>query len=507
MAYTDIIVAAGGTILGALLGFYVLRQGKFDENEIKMRGEKLLNHAAAESKKIVAEASTHCVEKKKQFEIEQQEFIAQLDKMEKLLETKIASSKKREEKVEHLKKALLEEDRSVNVLRQETDGIETKVVEQLCRSTGVLRENIREEILKYYENAFKEDAEIRLQRAVQWAQDCAVKASQNVLAQAIYRFEEATSVENFEHRLNVPRDEMKGRIVGRGGHMIGFFENLFGVDVIFNDEPDTIIVSCFNLVQQEVARIALEKLMREKIISEEIIARTKPIAEKEVDKILQKDGERALAILGLKNMPPDFAKLIGRLRFRTSYGQNIMRHCFEVGYFAKLIASEIGADENVAWLGGFFHDIGKAIDQETGGSHDVLSKEILEKYGFSWEIVHAAWTHHNAIPQETVEARIVQAADAISASRPGARAESMERYLTKIKDLQETALSFASAKKAYAINAGRELRVVVDPEKVDDAGAAELAVNIAAKVQEKGGYPGKIKITTIRTTKVTDYAR
>lgn len=179
----------------------------------------------------------------------------------------------------------------------------------------------------------------------------------------------------------------------------------------------------------------------------------------------------------------------------------------EVGYFARLLASEIGANTEVAFLGGFFHDIGKAIDQEVGGSHDVLSKEILEKYNFSWEITHAAWTHHNAIPQETVEARIVQAADAISASRPGARAESLERYLTKIHDLQDTAFSFEGVKKAFAINAGRELRVLVEPEKVSDQRVPVLASEIAAKVQEKGGYPGKIKIVTVRTTKATEYAK
>ena len=321
------------------------------------------------------------------------------------------------------------------------------------------------------------------------------------------RYADSTSVEHEEKNIIVQRDEIKGRIIGRSAAAIAFFEEHFGVDVIFNDEPNTIIISCFNLVQREVARCALERLMREKIINEEMIMKVKPLAEQDVDKILMKEGDYALKKLGLSNMQPDFVKLVGRLVFRTSYGQNIMRHCFEVGYFARLIASEIGANTETAFLGGFFHDIGKAIDQEVGGSHDVLSKEILEKYGFSWEITHAAWTHHNAAPQETVEARIVQAADAISASRPGARAESVERYLAKINELQDTALSFEGVRKAYAINAGREVRVVVDPEKISDNANAELAQNIAAKVQEKGGYPGKIKVTTIRTTKVTDYAR
>lgn len=507
MAYFDIAIGTVSVVLGTLCGLYLIRQKKFDEEALKKKGEKLLTNANNQSTIIKAQSKEKVVEKKKQFELEQTEFVARLDTMEKILSVKIASNSKREAKIAELRAVLQQEEKSTESLRNSISGLDKQIIESLCKNTGLPVDRVKESLLDSYEDEFKKDGELRIQHTLEWAQESALRSARNILSEAIYRFTDATSVEHGSQKIIVPRDEIKGRIVGRGGRMIAFFEELFGVDVIFNDEPNTIIVSCFNLVQQEVARIALERLTREKIITEEVITRTKVLAEQEVDKILRKHGEQALITLGLTNMPADFVKLVGRLSFRTSYGQNIMRHCFEVGYFARLMASEIGADVGIAWLGGFFHDIGKAIDQEVSGSHDVLTKEILEKYGFSWEITHAAWTHHNAIPQETIEAKIVQAADAISASRPGARAESMERYLTKIKDLQETALSFAGAKKAYAINAGREVRVFVDPEAIDDAGAGELASQIAAKVQEKGGYPGKIKITTIRTTKVTDYAR
>ncbi|MEK7524087.1 MAG: Rnase Y domain-containing protein [Patescibacteria group bacterium] len=503
----DLLLIVGATVLGIIVGRFIIGQKKFDERDILQRAEKLVAHAQHEAKESLVQAKERAIAKKKQFEMEQAEFTAQMDKMEKMMDGKILSLQKREAKISDMQKVLKGEEAVLESLRAQTHESKKNVNEKLMQMTGIPGDKIKDELFKDYENEFQQDAELRLQRHVQWAEEGAIRDARNVLAEAMYRYGAETSLESEEGFVTVSRDEFKGRIVGRGGHIIALFEELFGVDVIFNDEPNIIIVSCFNLVHREVAKQALMRLMREKNITEEIVARVKPLAEQDVQKILRREGEAALKKLNITNMPPDFAELVGRLRFRTSYGQNIMTHCFEVGYFAKLLAGEIGADTHVAFLGGFFHDIGKAIDQEVGGSHDVLSKEILEKYGFSWEITHAAWTHHNAIPQETVEARIVQAADAISAGRPGARAESVERYLAKIKDLQETAFSFAGVKKAFAINAGREVRVVVDPDKVDDAGVTSLAGNIAAKVQEKGGYPGKIKVTTIRLTKATDYAR
>lgn len=501
------LFSLGGLAAGIPLGLYLLGQRKFDEHELKKKSEKLLVDASQKGTLLVSEAKQHAIEKKKQFEVEQEEFAQQISKMEQMLHAKNTSFQKREARITELQRALQEEEKSVRALRASLEENEKHLEERLMQMTGLSGAQIKEQLIAQYEKEFLADAELRIQKNVQLAEETAVRDAKHFLAEAMYRYAAPTSVEHELKDIIVSRDEVKGRIVGRGGGNIAYFENLFGVDVIFNDEPNTIILSCFNLVQREVARFALERLMRERVINEETIARIKPLAEQDVDKLLLKIGQEALQILGLKSMPPDFVKLVGRLKFRTSYGQNIMSHCFEVGYFARLIAGEIGANTEVAWLGGVFHDLGKAIDQEVGGSHDVLSKELLEKYGFSWEITHAAWTHHNAIPQETVEARIVQAADAISAGRPGARAESLERYLTKIKDLQETALSFAGVKKAYAINAGREVRVIIEPEKMNDEGNQALAEQIASKVQEKGGYPGKIKVVTIRTTKSTDYAK
>lgn len=507
MQFTDILFAIGAVILGSLAGLFVIGQRKFDAAAMLEKAKKLVLDAEKDSEACIKAAHEHVVEMKKQFETDQKEFMSQLDKLEKMLAIKSGSYQKREARIKDTRRALRTEQDLVNEMRAQNKDLEEHINQRLIQKTGFSHDRAKDELFGQYEKDFAAEASSRFKRLAEWWEESAMRDARAILSDVIYRYTAPTSVEHEYGEIIVPHDEIKGRIVGRGGQNIAFFEEFFGVDVVFNDEPNTILVGSFNLVQREIARQALKRLIREKNINEDVIKRVKPLAEGDVDKILRREGEQALEILGVKNKPPDFAKLVGRLKFRTSYGQNIMAHCFEVGYLARLLASEISADTHIAFLGGFFHDLGKAVDQEQAGSHDILSKELLEKYGFPQEIIHAAWTHHDAAPQETIEALIVKAADAVSAGRPGARAESVERYLEKIKELQETALTFSGVKKAFAINAGRELRAIVDPDKVNDAGIDALALEIAGKVQEKGGYPGKIKITTIRTTKATDYAR
>lgn len=507
MLYTDIIFTVGAGIIGILIGIFVLSQRKFNEKEMLAKTEKLISDAKNKSKITVENARTELEKKKQQFAQEEQEFVNQLQKMEQALNSKIALHQKREAKNLELKKVLSEEERTVGLLKEQTEEAAHRTDEKLIQVVGMERQRAKEQLLEQYEKSFKEDADLRIAHVLEWMQECSQRDGKNILAETICRYCAPAANEPIQKTLIVPKDDIKGRIVGRGGANIAFFENLFGTDIIFNDEPNTIIISCFNLVQREVACAALKRLMNEKNINEAVILKIKPLAEQDVEKILFAEGERALKIVDLQNMPADFIKLVGRLKFRTSYGQNILDHSFEVAYLARLLASESGADQRITFVAAFFHDIGKAIDQEVTGSHDVLTKEILGKYNFDPVIIHAAWTHHNSAPQETIEARMVQAADALSASRPGARAESLEKYLAKIKELEETANSFEGVKKVYAINAGREVRVIVEPEAVNDEGVVQLAANIASKVEEKGGYPGKIKVTTIRTTKTTDYAR
>lgn len=507
MAYQDIIFSAGTFFIGLIIGLFVIGQKRINEQEILKKTEILLADARNKSKTFIDKANIDVIEQKRQFVQEEQEFVNRLNRAEQALAAKITMQHKREAKNIELQKSVATEEQFVRELKQHIDELSGVFFDKLIANAEISKQLAQDEVMTNYEKNFKEDAELRVQHEMEWTQECALREGRNMLCEAICRFSEGV-VESGNHAvLTVSRDEIKGRIVGRGGSNIAFFENLFGVDVIFNDEPNTVIVDCFNLVQREIAAMALKRLMNEKQINESVIFKAKALAEQDVEKLLFKEGERILNILGVKNMPHDFIRMVGRLKFRTSYGQSIILHSFEVAYFARLLACELGANSQTAFIAGFFHDIGKAIDQEVGGSHDVLTKEILEKYNFAPEIIHAAWTHHNSAPQETLEARIIQIADAISASRPGARAESLDRYLAKIKDLEATAISFGGVKKAYAINAGREVRAVVDPEKTNDEETIKLALDIAAKVQEKGGYPGKIKVVTIRSTKVTNYAR
>ncbi len=280
------------------------------------------------------------------------------------------------------------------------------------------------------------------------------------------------------------------------------------VDVIFNDEPNTIVVSTFDLLKKNVARIALEKLVKLRRVDEKAIREAIDSAKKILSRDLLNVGEKAVKKMKFKRkFPSDLLKIIGRLKYRTSYGQNILLHSFEVAYMAELLASELGLDVETTKIAAFFHDIGKAIDQHVEGSHDVLTREIMTKYKFSEAEIHAAWTHHEAATPETPEARLVMAADAISAGRPGARQESLERYLERLRDLEEIATSFGGVQKTFAISAGREVRVIVSPEEVTDEKMNDLAEGIAGKIEDKLSYPGKIKVNVIRRTRAVDFAK
>lgn len=507
MSLTSLIFAVLGVSIGFATSYFLLLRKGYDEQSYRLKAERFLADAENEGEEIVKEAQTQAGNL---HEITQREIIQleqQIKKLEQMLKTKEEIFAKRNLRNMETKKTIDGEVETVAQLRRQEKEIIGMMDVKLLERTRQQKDAVKNQMFIQAESELRDAYQERFPKLEEWLKENAVRDAKNILGEAIYRYALPTSVEKDSGELEVTKDSVKGIIVGRGGSNIALFEELFGVDVVFNDAPNIISLSCFNLVTKETARIALKKLMNEKIVDEAVIRRTKEWADKEILRILEEEGKKAVQMLGLKDLHPDFVKLVGRLQFRTSYGQNIMGHCMEVGYFSKLLAETIGADSHVAFLGGFFHDIGKAIDQEVGGSHDVLSKEILEKYGFPWEIVHAAWTHHDAIPQETVEAVLVKAADAISAGRPGARSLSLEQYIQKIRELEATASSFEGVKKAFAISAGREVRAIIDSEKMGDEGSVALAKTIAQKIEEKGGYPGKIKVVTIRVTRASDVAK
>jgi ribonuclease Y len=309
--------------------------------------------------------------------------------------------------------------------------------------------------------------------------------------------------------VTVPRDDMKAKIIGHNNANLLLLEELTECDIIFNDAPNTIIISSFDLVKKHIGRETILKLLKEREVNETVIRKKIELVKIELEKMLIKIGKDIVKKINLKNrqFPDDFYRILGRLQFRSSYGQNIIKHSTEVGLFTMMLGSELNVNMETCKVGGFMHDLGKAIDHEIGEPHDLLTKQIMEKYGFSWEEVHAAWTHHDAAPIETAEAMLVKAADAVSAGRPGARQETLEKYLERIRALEDIGNSYEGVNKAFAISAGRELRVGVDPKALDDEDLTELAQTVAKEIEDNVTYPGKIKINVIRRIQSVDYVK
>jgi len=509
MSLTDILILAGAVIVGAIASQIVFRKLNFiDIEKTRAKSEALLNDAKAESSKI-----------KEDTKVNSETILANTDEMLKQMKTLIYTI---EQNVKFKEEALQRKTNKNNGYKEFVDLIDQDIKktegdqsqrDQLLKEKLAAKLGVKiEDLAQNYINGFTKDlgleAEERITKFMDHVKDTSEKKAKNILKNAMQKFTDRTSVEKKEAIISVPRDEVKAEIVGRNCANILLFEKITEVDVIFNDEPNTILVSSFDLVKKSIARIALERLSKLRRIDERAIKEAIDSAKKIIDEDLMLVGEKALKKMNFKrNFPKDLIKIVGRLKYRTSYGQNILLHSFEVAYMAELLASELGIDVETAKIGAFFHDIGKAIDHEVEGSHDVLTREIMTKYQFSPEEIHAAWTHHEAETPNTPEARIVMASDAISAGRPGARQESLGKYLDRLRALEEIATSFAGVQKTFAISAGREVRVLVTPEEVTDAQMPDLAGSIAHEIEENLSYPGKIKVNIIRRTRAIDTAK
>jgi len=486
------------------------KTSKADLLKKEQKAEEVLIEAKKDAEEIKKE-SIEGVQKRK--EGIKQSLLKKEQRVEKIknsLKQKEEFLNKREERINIIKKTLLNEENQVNTYKKKKEGLKEEILNKLTNKTGQKPDQVKTELLQKYKTELDTRNEEELIKREEVHKEEAEKTSKKTIMGVIQRMCSPTSVETRAVHVIVPKDHIKGKIVGKGGQNIKTLEEILGVHVVFNDLPNTISVSAFQLVNRRIAQKTLEKLTKIRgEITPDVVKKTIKTSEEEVDKELYEIGKKASTAMGIKQDEKEFLRTVGRLKYRTSYGQNIMLHSMEVGWAAQMLASEIGLDINVAKVGGFLHDLGKAIDQDPNvkDAHDHLSKEIMEKYEFSWEEVHAAWTHHDAIPQETPEALIVKAADAISASRPGARQESFDKYIERISLIQETAQSLPGVKKAYTISAGREVRVMVDPDKIQDEELAALAKELAGKIEENVTYPGKIKINAIRRTKHTETAR
>jgi ribonuclease Y len=404
-----------------------------------------------------------------------------------------------ESRVSQRDKALVGKETQLNqILAEQRD--------RLLQLTNLSPEAAKEMLLKRIEQDCKLEAGALIQKITEQAQDEAKQKSQQIVLQAIQRYAAEQTSDHTVSTVNIPSDDMKGRVIGREGRNIRSFEKATGVDVIIDDTPGVVVVSCFDPVRRQVARISLEKLVQDGRIHpariEEVVAATG----KEMEEELIRIGKEAAQEANLQ-LPKPFIPMLGRLGFRTSYGQNVLKHSMEVAYLSQVIADELGLDGNLARRAGLLHDIGKAMDHEQEGGHPQLGREFMRRFDEPEAVLNAAEGHHGDVPATTPYTPIIMAADAISASRPGARRESLERYVKRLQELEDLAMSFEGVRQAYAIQAGREVRVIVDAKLVDDRISAKICRDIAQKIETELNYPGEIKVTMIREVRSVEYAR
>jgi len=511
MTLTNILIIAGALVLGAIISQVVFSRLKFiDVDKAKKKSEEMLENSKEEAAKIKNEAREKAENVKQNTEDTINQMKTLIHTIEQNVKFKEDALERKELKNDHLRGSVIDIESQIKESEQKQEQLEDLVKQKLAARCGERIDNLKQALISNFEKSTADQAAEKMAKIIEHARENSEKIAKEILKSSMQKFADETSVEKKEAKVKVKRDEQKAVIVGRNAENVKLIEKLLEIDVIFNDEPNTITISTFDLLRKNVARVAIEKLVRKKRINEKDIKDAIAAAKKEIEQDLYTVGEKAVKKMKFKRkFPKELIKIIGRLKYRTSYGQNILLHSFEVASMAELLAGEIGLDPQSTKVAAFFHDIGKAIDQHIeGSSHDVLSREIMTKYGcFTEEEIHAAWTHHEAETPNTPMARLVMAADAISAGRPGARQESLGKYLERLKALEEIATSFNGVNKTFAISAGRELRVMVTPEDIKDGEMDGVAKKIADEIEENLSYPGKIKVNVIRRTRAVDYAK
>jgi len=463
-----------------------------------------------EIKQMMLDAKEEAKRVKEKAEKEGQQHASQLEKEVKEKERHLI---KREELLDNRQQDLDKEgemcirDR-IKEIREKTEAIQEKKEAELERVAGLSLEDAKGELIKAIERDHEEDILVRIQKLESQGKERLEQKAKDILVTSIHRYGNAVHTDVMATTVSLPNDEIKGKIIGKEGRNIKAFERASGVDVIVDESPGTITISSFDPARRQIARVALENLIIDGRIQPAKIEEAVEKAKEDINKIMKEKGEQAAYEAGVINvLDPRVVAIMGRLHFRTSYGQNVLWHSVEMAHIAGLIAGEVGANIQVAKAGAFVHDLGKAVDHEVQGTHVEIGRRILQKFGTDEEIVKAMQAHHEEYPYETPESMIVQVADAISGGRPGARRDSVENYLKRLGDLEVIAKSFDGVEKVYAISAGREVRVFVTPEEISDLEAHQLAKNIAKRIEDELGYPGEIKIAVFRETKAIEYAR
>ena len=516
MTTVGYIVAAVAAVIALLIGFLVGIQyrKKVAEKEISSaedEARRIINEAikSSESKKREAllEAKEEILRNRAEYEKEVKERRADLQKQERRLQQKEENIDRKTDAIEKKEEALAEKHEALLREQDEIKLIKRSQTEMLERISGFTAEQAKEYLIRQVESEVTHETAMKIKEIEARAKDEADQRAREIVATAIQRCAADHVAEITVSVVPLPNDEMKGRIIGREGRNIRTLETLTGADLIIDDTPEAITVSCFEPVRREVARLALEKLIADGRIHPTHIEEMVEKARREVDAVIRAEGERAILETGVRGVHPELQKLLGRLHYRTSYGQNVLQHSIEVSHIAGMMAAELGADVAAAKRAGLLHDIGKAVDHEMEGTHIQLGVEFCRKYKEKEDIIHAIQAHHGDVECKTLVACLVQAADAVSAARPGARRENLENYIKRLEKLEEITGDYPGVEKSYAIQAGREVRVMVKPEQVSEDQMVILARELARRIESELEYPGQIKVHVLRETKVVAYAK
>ncbi len=506
------LIASLFGIVGLIVGYFVskriieekVRLAKQDYDSMIEKARKEANEIKKsmiiEAREEIHKLREDFEQKKRRQEEELKALEERIIKREEIISRREETVDKKEEMVEELKKRLEEKEK-------ELEEKEQKINQELTKIAGLTTEEARDIVLKRAEDMFRHEIALKYKMIKEEIEDNMEREAKRIISIAIQRYSAEYVGEVTLSTVALPSDDMKGRIIGREGRNIRTFEKLTGVDLIIDDTPEVVSLSSFNPLRREVARITLEKLVADGRIHPARIEEMYEKAKKEIEKVIKEAGQEAAFRVGVMGLHPEIVKLLGRLKFRTSYGQNVLEHSIEVAKLAGMMAAELGLNVDKAKRGGLLHDIGKAVDHEVEGSHTVIGADLAKRYGEKEDVVNMIMSHHGEVEPLTPEAVLVAAADALSAARPGARRETLETYIRRLMKLEEIAESFDQVEKAYAIQAGREVRVIVEPDKVDDAEAELLAHEIAKEIEEKLEYPGILKVVVIREKRSVAYAK
>ena len=514
--WSMLVAAVVTLVVGLAAGFFA---GNYHRKKV---AEAAIGSAEEEAKKIVDEAHKAASNKKKEALLEAKDEIHkarleadkeikerrnEITRQERRIQQKEETLDKKTEALEKKDEKLNEKMKELEVEKEAVANIRVKQLEELERISGLSVEDAKQFLLKNVESEVRHEAAMMIRDIESQAKEEAEKKAKNIIGLAIQKCAADHVAETTVSVVSLPNDEMKGRIIGREGRNIRTIESLTGVELIIDDTPEAVIISSFDPIRREVARLALEKLIMDGRIHPARIEEMVERAQKEVEATIKQEGEQATFDTGVHGLHPELIKLLGRLRYRTSYGQNVLKHSIEVSHVAGIMAGELGVDVTIAKRAGLLHDIGKAVDHEIEGSHVTIGVDLARKYKEGASVIHAIEAHHGDVEANTVVACLVQAADAISAARPGARRENIETYIKRLQKLEEIATSFEGVEKSFAIQAGREVRIMVKPDKIGDGDMDFIAREIVKKIESDMEYPGQIKVNIIRETRTVAFAK